>query len=156
MRHYTVLYKYGLRARQFWRLFIQLGAMRLISYLTHACGIMQFSFIGLAIMIYETLYRALQIWYACASVLAPFYPTRRYASHLISDARLWNNCSLFCFAVNGGWSRWGAWGKCSKTCGVGYQQSKRYCNNPHPGYGGKKCTGSNIRTRACSVRSCAG
>lgn len=39
MRHYTVLYKYGMRARQFWRLFIQLGAMRLISYLTHACGI---------------------------------------------------------------------------------------------------------------------
>ncbi|XP_078377130.1 SCO-spondin-like isoform X1 [Oculina patagonica] len=59
-----------------------------------------------------------------------------------------------CNIVNGGWSNWGAWGTCSKTCGSGFQYSRRYCNNPTPGYGGKMCVGESIRTRACSVGSC--
>ena len=67
-----------------------------------------------------------------------------------------NLFTIVLLEVNGGWSNWGAWGKCSKTCGVGYQQSKRYCNSPRPEYGGKKCTGDKIKTRACSVKSCAG
>ncbi|XP_020629634.1 SCO-spondin-like [Orbicella faveolata] len=59
-----------------------------------------------------------------------------------------------CYLVNGGWSTWGPWSKCSKTCGYGSQYSKRYCNNPSPGYGGKPCTGKDTRTRGCLVKSC--
>ncbi|XP_073244555.1 SCO-spondin-like isoform X1 [Porites lutea] len=58
-------------------------------------------------------------------------------------------------SVDGGWSGWHSWSKCSRTCGQGHQFSHRYCNNPTPKYGGKHCVGSNKKTRSCSIKSCA-
>ena len=46
--------------------------------------------------------------------------------------------------VNGGWSRWGAFTKCDKTCGAGIKVRERQCNNPKPRNGGNYCPGGKI------------
>ena len=44
--------------------------------------------------------------------------------------------------MNGGWSNYGAYGKCSKSCGQGIKTRSRKCNSPAPKNGGKACAGS--------------
>ena len=39
--------------------------------------------------------------------------------------------------MDGGYSDWGEWSKCSKTCRVGFKDRVRSCNNPKPSGGGK-------------------
>ncbi|EAT36338.1 AAEL011566-PA [Aedes aegypti] len=56
--------------------------------------------------------------------------------------------------VDGGWSEWGPWSKCSKSCGVGLRNRIRTCTNPEPKNGGKKCRGENIEVDKCSLKSC--
>ena len=63
---------------------------------------------------------------------------------------------IFLRLVGGGWSDWTIWNKCSRTCGNGKQTSKRYCNNPVPKYGGRKCYGNDERSRACNLKPCPG
>ena len=58
--------------------------------------------------------------------------------------------------VNGGWSSWGPFGKCSKACGNGNRYSKRTCTNPSPAYGGADCKGSSSRSETCKVKECEG
>ncbi|XP_071121949.1 mucin-6-like isoform X4 [Mytilus edulis] len=48
--------------------------------------------------------------------------------------------------VNGGWASfkpWSEWTQCSRSCGGGLRERKRYrhCTNPRPLHGGKKCEG---------------
>ncbi|XP_066284505.1 properdin-like isoform X1 [Branchiostoma lanceolatum] len=60
--------------------------------------------------------------------------------------------------VDGGWSAWSQWGRCSaKACTgqVGYQVRSRACRNPRPKFGGKFCRGQLIESRDCiNVRGC--
>ena len=74
-----------------------------------------------------------------------------------SDFRTALNASLFvAVSVNGGWTPWGGWGKCSKTCGSGKQRRTRSCTNPPPSNGGRKCRGRAAHTRNCNNKSCPG
>lgn len=53
--------------------------------------------------------------------------------------------------VPGGWSFWGEWSECSKTCGYGgFQTRKRSCSNPIPQYNGASCFGSDTEAKNCS------
>ena len=52
-------------------------------------------------------------------------------------------------SVDGGWSPWGNWTRCSKTCGVGYQTQHRTCTNPPPQHGGRDCQGNLDQSRQC-------
>ena len=56
--------------------------------------------------------------------------------------------------INGGWSAWGAWGTCSKSCGGGVQGRVRTCNNPPPQHGGANCPGSSSEIRSCNKQAC--
>jgi len=56
--------------------------------------------------------------------------------------------------VNGNWGRWGAYARCSKTCGLGVQSRRRSCNNPAPRNGGSGCPGSSVQSRRCNLRIC--
>ena len=56
--------------------------------------------------------------------------------------------------VNGGWSNWMPYTKCSKSCGSGSQVSTRRCNNPTPAHGGMECSGPAERTRECNTNPC--
>lgn len=64
--------------------------------------------------------------------------------------------SRYFVSVNGGWSPWGNWCACSKTCGTGSQYRKRSCTRPPPAYGGKPCEGQAKQTRACNQKLCPG
>ena len=64
---------------------------------------------------------------------------------------------LFCiFVVNGGYSDWGSYGPCSKSCGGGVQTQTRTCTNPPPSNGGEDCSGlgPDTSTRECNTESC--
>ncbi|XP_078367511.1 coadhesin-like isoform X2 [Oculina patagonica] len=62
-----------------------------------------------------------------------------------------NSCS-----VDGGYSSWGPYGDCSKTCGGGVQTRDRTCTNPPPANGGKDCSelGPSSSTRKCNEKPC--
>ncbi|CAD5115029.1 DgyrCDS4050 [Dimorphilus gyrociliatus] len=63
-------------------------------------------------------------------------------------------CTITQCPVNGGWSAWGSWGGCSKTCGLGSKSATRSCNNPSPAHGGSSCSGSASKNTDCTVVSC--
>ena len=52
--------------------------------------------------------------------------------------------------VNGGWTIWGDWGKCSVTCGGGTQTRSRSCTNPPAAHGGKLCVGTKEMSQNCN------
>ena len=66
--------------------------------------------------------------------------------------------NLLYFKVDGGYSEWGSYGSCSKTCGGGKQTRKRACTNPPPANGGKDCSGlgPDTSTKECNIRECPG
>ncbi|XP_033127296.1 properdin-like [Anneissia japonica] len=55
-------------------------------------------------------------------------------------------------AVDGGWTRWKKWSKCSVTCGKGTQYRLRSCSNPAPSNGGRPCVGLDQIERSCTVQ----
>ncbi|XP_063427422.1 uncharacterized protein LOC134710933 [Mytilus trossulus] len=58
--------------------------------------------------------------------------------------------------VDGGWSDYTSWGKCSKSCGGGMQSRTRTCTKPAPSNGGKSCEGGATETKACETNKCPG
>ncbi|XP_020600985.1 A disintegrin and metalloproteinase with thrombospondin motifs 3-like [Orbicella faveolata] len=55
--------------------------------------------------------------------------------------------------INGGWSKWGSYTACSRTCGGGIQWRTRTCTNPRPQSGGENCRGkSQGFTRICEKK----
>ncbi|XP_068726247.1 A disintegrin and metalloproteinase with thrombospondin motifs 16-like [Montipora capricornis] len=57
---------------------------------------------------------------------------------------------------DGGWSSWGTYGGCSRTCGGGVKYRSRKCNNPQPKYFGKGCKGSSKgHYMMCNTQDCA-
>jgi len=63
-------------------------------------------------------------------------------------------CSLPVCPVNGGWTDYGDFTSCSKTCGGGEQVRARCCSNPKPSPGGEKCSGSNVEIKPCNTHPC--
>ncbi|XP_034720686.1 semaphorin-5B-like [Etheostoma cragini] len=57
------------------------------------------------------------------------------------------NCSR-----NGGWTPWSSWGKCSSSCGIGFEVRQRSCNNPSPRHGGRICVGQGREERLCNEK----
>lgn len=60
------------------------------------------------------------------------------------------------FLVDGGFTAWSAYTKCSSTCGGGTQERTRSCTNPEPAHGGKECVGPTTDTRQCGEDPCPG
>uniref|UniRef100_A0A671LSG0 A disintegrin and metalloproteinase with thrombospondin motifs 14-like n=1 Tax=Sinocyclocheilus anshuiensis TaxID=1608454 RepID=A0A671LSG0_9TELE len=60
------------------------------------------------------------------------------------------------YGHDGGWSSWGKFGSCSRTCGGGVRSRSRQCNNPVPAYGGRDCPGSTFDYQVCNTEDCPG
>lgn len=57
--------------------------------------------------------------------------------------------------IDGGWSDWSDYGKCSYSCGGGVQYKTRNCTNPSPQNGGMPCEGeSKGHWRICNPEAC--
>lgn len=63
-------------------------------------------------------------------------------------------CNLHPCPVDGGFTFWGEFNACSKTCGRGVQIRMRNCTNPVPANGGKNCDGPLQETKACNIDPC--
>lgn len=58
--------------------------------------------------------------------------------------------------INGGFSAWSLWSRCTKSCGGGSRQRSRNCTNPPPANGGTNCRelGEAIEKQTCSIHGC--
>uniref|UniRef100_A0AAY5EV95 ADAM metallopeptidase with thrombospondin type 1 motif, 14 n=1 Tax=Electrophorus electricus TaxID=8005 RepID=A0AAY5EV95_ELEEL len=56
----------------------------------------------------------------------------------------------------GGWSSWGKFGSCSRSCGGGVRCRNRQCNNPVPASGSRDCPGSAFDYQMCNTDDCPG
>jgi len=56
--------------------------------------------------------------------------------------------------MDGGWTSWGSWGACSKSCGDGTKARIRTCTNPKPQHNGKTCNGGNKNSQECNETEC--
>ncbi|XP_028517673.1 coadhesin isoform X2 [Exaiptasia diaphana] len=71
-------------------------------------------------------------------------------------ARQRKQCNERPCPVNGGYTPWSSWSRCSRTCGGGKQQRSRYCTNPRPKHGGIDCRELGNESRDCKKQSCPG
>ena len=58
--------------------------------------------------------------------------------------------------VNGNWTEWSLWSKCSVSCGKGQMLRVRSCSNPVPENNGANCEGSDREAKICRAISCPG
>ncbi|XP_045179255.1 thrombospondin-1-like isoform X2 [Mercenaria mercenaria] len=58
--------------------------------------------------------------------------------------------------VDGAWSDWGPWERCSSTCGIGLQSRYRKCDNPPPASNGRLCLGDAKDVGLCNIPCTAG
>ncbi|XP_078378395.1 SCO-spondin-like isoform X2 [Oculina patagonica] len=70
------------------------------------------------------------------------------------DSRESRWCNTQSCPVNGGWSVWGSWSPCGKTCGGGVRERTRSCTNPPPFSGGKGCGSHYYESKECAVNKC--
>ncbi|XP_063682435.1 A disintegrin and metalloproteinase with thrombospondin motifs 8-like [Bolinopsis microptera] len=63
------------------------------------------------------------------------------------------SCNYEC-KVDGGYSAFGDWSKCSAECDGGTQTKTRQCNDPAPSNGGKECEGDDSETQTCNEDPC--
>ena len=71
-----------------------------------------------------------------------------------------NMCSfiLLVYSVNGGFSAWSGWTKCSVSCAGGRRSRSRSCTKPTPSNGGRNCSelGNNTEEVDCGTDLCPG
>ncbi|XP_071956327.1 A disintegrin and metalloproteinase with thrombospondin motifs 16-like isoform X2 [Antedon mediterranea] len=56
--------------------------------------------------------------------------------------------------VDGGWSDYDEWTKCSRSCGGGVRSRRRRCDNPPPAYNGRICEGDAVMLDICNLQNC--
>ena len=65
-------------------------------------------------------------------------------------------CNAFPCPIDGGYTSWSEFTRCSKSCGRGTTQRTRNCSNPLPQFGGRNCSrfGLAMDVRECNLRPC--
>ena len=54
--------------------------------------------------------------------------------------------------MDGRWSEWSAWTRCSKSCDRGIKERSRQCRQPKNG--GKRCLGDSVQRADCMLGPC--
>lgn len=63
-------------------------------------------------------------------------------------------CSVFQCPVNGGFSGWTVWSRCSTSCGGGQRTRVRICDNPYPAFNGTNCSDEDVQQENCNTKNC--
>uniref|UniRef100_A0AAR2L3Q0 Sema domain-containing protein n=1 Tax=Pygocentrus nattereri TaxID=42514 RepID=A0AAR2L3Q0_PYGNA len=72
----------------------------------------------------------------------------------LGPAQEYQECNTTPCPVDGSWSCWSPWSKCSVTCGGGHYIRTRTCSNPPPAYGGDICLGLHTEEALCNTQPC--
>ncbi|XP_061163025.1 A disintegrin and metalloproteinase with thrombospondin motifs adt-1-like [Saccostrea echinata] len=80
----------------------------------------------------------------------PAYGGRMCSGEFIEE----DDCKVVNCPINGGFSHWGTWSVCSKTCGEGLMFRQRYCDDPVPAYDGLNCSGNFVEYVLCHTSPC--
>jgi len=56
--------------------------------------------------------------------------------------------------VDGSWSEWSVWSKCSETCDGGHRVRQKSCDNPARKCKGAPCAGNSTQTEKCNEQNC--
>ncbi|XP_035382200.1 semaphorin-5A isoform X2 [Electrophorus electricus] len=72
----------------------------------------------------------------------------------LGPAQEYQECNTTPCPVDGSWSCWSSWSKCSVTCGGGHYVRTRTCSNPPPAYGGDICLGLHTEEALCNTQPC--
>nr|KAF6442212.1 semaphorin 5A [Rousettus aegyptiacus] len=72
----------------------------------------------------------------------------------LGPALEYQECNILPCPVDGMWSCWSPWSKCSATCGSGHYMRTRSCTNPAPAYGGDICLGLHTEEALCNTQPC--
>ncbi|KAK3916228.1 A disintegrin and metalloproteinase with thrombospondin motifs 7, partial [Frankliniella fusca] len=90
----------------------------------------------------------------CTTLLQPAAPGTMCGKHKWCQDQQCTEMSELPEPVPGGWSSWGEWGPCSRTCGAGVSTMERRCDHPAPRHGGAYCLGERRRYRVCNTQPC--
>ena len=97
------------------------------------------------------------------SLLLAVSPCPKIAGYifvLLKKGARWQTISippkLLHLPVDGGWSEFGDWSTCSKTCGGGTKTRTRTCTDPAPNHGGADCVGEDTESQNCNTHFCPG
>uniref|UniRef100_W5N7X9 Sema domain-containing protein n=1 Tax=Lepisosteus oculatus TaxID=7918 RepID=W5N7X9_LEPOC len=66
----------------------------------------------------------------------------------------YQECNITPCPVDGSWSCWSPWSKCSVTCGGGHYMRTRTCTSPPPAFGGDICLGLHTEEALCNTQPC--
>nr|XP_022332685.1 coadhesin-like isoform X2 [Crassostrea virginica] len=70
------------------------------------------------------------------------------------DSHSTEHCNLHSCPINGGWSHWSHFHRCSASCGGGTKLRVRSCNHPKPANGGQNCIGDSQESELCNDHNC--
>ncbi|KAJ1530655.1 hypothetical protein ONE63_005527 [Megalurothrips usitatus] len=90
----------------------------------------------------------------CTTLLQPAAPGTACGKHKWCQDQQCTEIGELPEPVPGGWSSWGDWGPCSRTCGAGVSIMERRCDHPAPRHGGAYCLGERRRYRVCNTQPC--
>ncbi|XP_036374893.1 semaphorin-5A-like isoform X1 [Megalops cyprinoides] len=83
-------------------------------------------------------------------------PEARYGGvPCLGPALEYQECNITPCPVDGGWSCWSSWSRCSVTCGGGHYTRTRTCSSPAPAYGGDICLGLHTEEALCNTQPCS-
>ncbi|XP_034246810.1 A disintegrin and metalloproteinase with thrombospondin motifs 7-like [Thrips palmi] len=90
----------------------------------------------------------------CTTLLQPAAPGTACGKHKWCQDQQCTEMAELAEPVPGGWSSWGEWGPCSRSCGAGVSILERRCDHPTPRHGGAYCLGERRRYRVCNTQPC--
>ena len=72
----------------------------------------------------------------------------------VAFAQWWMITCLLISVVDGGWSEWCSFTRCTVSCGGGVRIRNRTCTNPPPEGDGLDCVGPSAELQICNNQSC--
>eukprot|EP00094_Tigriopus_californicus_P001543 TCALIF_01492-PA protein Name:"Similar to HMCN1 Hemicentin-1 (Homo sapiens)" AED:0.05 eAED:0.09 QI:23/0/0/1/0.5/0.66/3/0/223 len=82
----------------------------------------------------------------------PQLPSGEHSCQGIAEDEMY--CSVWSCPQDGQWTEWIEWTDCTATCGGGYRQRSRTCDDPSPSLGGIYCTGEAFELGLCGAGLC--